>query len=442
VTIIVAANYTVRPSQTLHFSDGPAFAFDGDNQPTLLNRGTVQATSETYAWGVDGRDVAGHFINAEGATFRIVAGDSGARALGFGTNAHGADFRNDGLFEVTAGDNNAYGVILDDAGPAVVNNGTFKVTSDAAAIGVHFNDRSGDVLNTGTMEISGGEATALNMGPGGFTFTNSGSLTVTSADGHGTALRFFNFESSVATFVNSGFVQADNIIVEEQHFSPLQLTKAIVVNSGEMRGVLDLGFGDDEVHNTGVMTGDIEFGDQNDLYDGARGAHAGLIIGGFGADTLNGGRGGDVIYGDEVANSDAGRDFVSGGKGSDRLFGGSGNDTVVGGAGVDQLGGGLGKDFFVFARLQDSTGLRGDLVSDLQSGDTIDLSQIDANATVAGDQAFDLVSVLGGHAGELALRPDSSHGQTILEGDVDGDGLADFRVRLTGDHIDFASFVL
>ncbi len=99
MTITVAADYIVKANQTLHLTDSPAFDFEGQGQPTLLNRGTVTVTSSSYAWGVSGSDTPGQFINGADAVFRVVGSGAGVRAAGFGTNTYGADFRNDGLFE-------------------------------------------------------------------------------------------------------------------------------------------------------------------------------------------------------------------------------------------------------------------------------------------------------------------------------------------------------
>jgi hypothetical protein len=92
------------------------------------------------------------------------------------------------------------------------------------------------------------------------------------------------------------------------------------------------------------------------------------------------------------------------------------------------LQGGADNDTFVF---DSETAADGDLISDYQPGDTIDLSAIDAILGSANDN-FTLVSALSGTAGELALSDDGS--DTFLDGDTNGDGTADFRIQLTGVH--------
>ena len=64
--------------------------------------------------------------------------------------------------------------------------------------------------------------------------------------------------------------------------------------------------------------------------------------------------------------------------------------------------------------------------------DTIDLSGIDADTTQNGDQHFHLVA--GGNftrsAGEL-IQYVIGGGHTVIAGDVNGDGSADFEIELT-----------
>src|SRR5690606_32781002 len=101
---------------------------------------------------------------------------------------------------------------------------------------------------------------------------------------------------------------------------------------------------------------------------------------------------------------------------------------------------------FVFPSIEDADG---QLIVVFGIGDKIDLSGIDANTTLEGDQPFQLLlegDVFSGLAGDLVVRweTDGSGGNfTVIEGDVDGDGAADLRIDIVGNHqLDEASFVL
>jgi hypothetical protein len=144
-------------------------------------------------------------------------------------------------------------------------------------------------------------------------------------------------------------------------------------------------------------------------------------------DTVNGaGNDIDIMYG---SNGD---DVLNGNGGSDALLGGANNDTLIGGAGADQLHGGGQIDTFVYKSITDSlvgAGFR-DTIFDF-SGDTIDVSAIDANTTTGGDQAFKY----GGENANTVANSITWHkagGNTYVHGDVNGDTVADFEIELLG----------
>ena len=159
-----------------------------------------------------------------------------------------------------------------------------------------------------------------------------------------------------------------------------------------------------------------------------------------GIEILIGGSGNDWLRGDGNANTltgNAGNDTLQGFGGLDTLNGGDGNDVLYGGAGKDTLTGGIGADKFVFSATSDSPvggSSTSDAITDFShaQGDRIDLSAIDANSGAAGDQAFSFIGAVAfaHHAGEL--RADTVAGVTSVYGDVNGDGTADFQIRLSG----------
>ena len=149
-----------------------------------------------------------------------------------------------------------------------------------------------------------------------------------------------------------------------------------------------------------------------------------LVDGGKGNDSLSGGAGSDKLFGQ------AGDDVLLGGSGNDVLDGAAGNDRLSGGIGSDTLTGGAGKDVFVFTSLDDSNDVSGvDHIVDfsLKKGDRIDLSAIDANSTLAGDQVFRFIGTTQ-FFGAGQLRYENVSGHTEIYGDVNGDGIADLRI--------------
>jgi Ca2+-binding RTX toxin-like protein len=168
------------------------------------------------------------------------------------------------------------------------------------------------------------------------------------------------------------------------------------------------------------------------------------IQGNAGSNKLQGAAGADFIQGlggQDRLEGGNGADTLEGGNGADTLDGGAGKDQLWGGGGADILTGGAAADRFVFKALSDSTvAARGrDTITDFKHGvDTIDLQSMDANSKVDGDQAFLFIGAQDFHhkAGELHLV--QSAGNTVVEGDVNGDGKADFAITLTG-HINLSS---
>ena len=153
-------------------------------------------------------------------------------------------------------------------------------------------------------------------------------------------------------------------------------------------------------------------------------------------DVLRGGAEGDLILGGHGDNS------LIGGGGDDTLRGSDGHDKIAGGLGADDLWGGPGADQFVYLSAADSTDAASDLIRDLTDTDQIVLKSVDANDKKAGDQAFHLVGVFSGERGELVVSYDHDSNLTLIEGDVNGDGVADMVITAAGDHSGFDNFVL
>jgi serralysin len=137
----------------------------------------------------------------------------------------------------------------------------------------------------------------------------------------------------------------------------------------------------------------------------------------------------------ETVHAYGANDLLDGRGGDDVLDGGAGNDILIGGAGRDILIGGAGSDLFVFNDAADTSVAAFDTIKDWNAGDRIKLSAIDADSGVAGDQAFTLIgSAAFSAAGQLQVTVNSAATFTFVQGDTNGDGNADFLIRLAGAH--------
>jgi endo-alpha-1,4-polygalactosaminidase (GH114 family)/Ca2+-binding RTX toxin-like protein len=124
-----------------------------------------------------------------------------------------------------------------------------------------------------------------------------------------------------------------------------------------------------------------------------------------------------------------------------RLFGGKANDTLKGGGQADLIHGNLGADtlrgnggadtFRYDSTAESNSGARDSILDFTPGTDKIDLSRIDARSDLAGDQAFAWIgsAAFSGVAGQL--RAFQQSGSWIVEGDTNGDGIADLAIALT-----------
>jgi Ca2+-binding RTX toxin-like protein len=221
----------------------------------------------------------------------------------------------------------------------------------------------------------------------------------------------------------------------------------------------------------------------NDTLTGTAGADTILglagndkLDGGAGADTLKGGAGNDSYYVDnagdvivEVANEGTDAVFSSvsyaigayvqtltltgtaavnatgnelantlaGNSAANTLSARAGSDKLNGNGGSDILTGGAGADTFHFDTAAETNG---DRITDFAHGsDKVYLRAMDANPTLTGDQAFAFIGTgaFSGTAGQLRYKKGTA--DTIVSGDMNGDGVADFSITFTGLHTFSAS---
>ncbi|MGL4960181.1 MAG: calcium-binding protein [Inquilinus sp.] len=179
-----------------------------------------------------------------------------------------------------------------------------------------------------------------------------------------------------------------------------------------------------------------------------------VLRGGTGADRLDGGTGSDTASyyagtvgvtvnlatgtgtgGDAQGDTLVSIENVTGSTGADQITGSTAANVLNGWAGQDVLTGGAGADRFGLTAASHSAVGAADRITDFSraQGDKIDLSAIDADPGIGGDQAFTFIG--GGafthQAGQLRAVV-TSPGVTTIAGDLNGDGVSDFHIVLTG----------
>ncbi len=149
------------------------------------------------------------------------------------------------------------------------------------------------------------------------------------------------------------------------------------------------------------------------------------IAAGDGADRIDGGSGNDRLAGG------VGNDTLLGGADNDTLSGGAQNDLMLGGLGRDILTGDAGADLFDFnSSTESGLGPLRDVVRDFTAGeDRLDLSQIDAQATLGGNQTFAFIGTNRFNA-EGQIRVVQVGSSTILQINTAGTNAAEMQVVL------------
>lgn len=228
----------------------------------------------------------------------------------------------------------------------------------------------------------------------------------------------------------------ENLVLTGAAISGTGNELANVITGNELANIIDGGAGAD------TMAG----GAGNDLYIVDDAGDVVIELGGDGNDTVRTGLASYtlgahvenlILTGSSADGTGNGLDNVlTGNAQSNRLDGGAGNDRLIGGDGIDYLTGGAGADVFVGEINATKTAsklgnISVDVVLDFVSGtDKIDLSGIDANTGIAGDQAFTLVkSANPSNAGEISIRHfgNINAAEAALGFDIDGvDGPSSF----------------
>jgi Ca2+-binding RTX toxin-like protein len=139
--------------------------------------------------------------------------------------------------------------------------------------------------------------------------------------------------------------------------------------------------------------------------------------------------------GNDVLDGRGGADTLNGGDGVDVLRGRGGADILLGGAGADQLTGGDDADTFRWLSTSDAgtTFITADFVSDFNKaeGDLLDLSAIDADVTVSGNQSFEFIG-REAFTEPGQVRWFTQDDRTFIVLNTDTDGLREMIIEVAG----------
>ncbi|MHC1999571.1 calcium-binding protein [Methylobacterium sp. CM6241] len=443
----------------------------------LIGTGAIDATGTNGADGLTGNDSANRLDGGAGED--TLSGRGGNDTLIGGT---GADTMRGGTGSDT--------YVVDDAGDRVIElagDGTDTVRASIdytlganverlVLTGAGDLDGTGNTLNNaifgtgGDNVLNGGGGNDTLFGKGGADILDGGTGNDTMHGGLGDDTYFVDrVGDKIVELPGEG---NDTVYASVTYGLSANVENLVLTGARNLRG-----FGND-------LDNDITGNNGSNRLSGGAGddvmtGHGGndTLLGGSGADTMRGGTGNDTYVIDNAgdrATEQPGEGFdtirstvshtmeantdkmvlsgtadliANGNAGNNQIYGNAGDTEIYGGDGRDLLYGRGGADTFVFKDATDSDVAIGgrDIIKDFDfaAGDRIDLSAIDANFGQAGDQGFDFIGTdaFSGEAGELRMK--FGGGNTLIQGDTNGDGATDFAVILQGHHVlDNGSFIV
>ena len=355
---------------------------------------------------------------------------------------------NTGVIEALRPSND--GILLANGGHRIVNSGTITGTDDGIQIAAPVGAMLGTwIWNTGLIATDSLTGHSLYMGEASDQVVNQGTLLGDVRLNGGNDL--FDGRGGTVTGEVAGGIGDDLYILDDPTLAIVELAgsgndtirsaaEGFVLPDNvevlELIGDARAGYGN---AGANVIIGSLHDNvlagrDGADSVDGGAGRDS--LYGGAGNDTLRGEEGDDYLRGgpgDDLIGGGDQDDFLQGSEGADSLYGGGGQDRLWGGMGPDVLYGGADADTFAFGWAAESPGGAGrDRIMDFERGlDRIDLANVDADATIAGNQAFQFIGTAAftaaGQVRYAVVGPD-----VIVGADVDGDGLGDLTILVAG----------
>ena len=136
-----------------------------------------------------------------------------------------------------------------------------------------------------------------------------------------------------------------------------------------------------------------------------------------------------VLIGDAAINGigNGRANIIEGNDSRNKLKGRNGDDILIGNGGRDSLHGGNGDDTFVYRSINDSgvTRKTRDVITDFSEGDAIDLSEIDAQPVVQGNQSFVFIG-----ADSFSRPGQVNFVNGLLSVNTDSDPAAELQIKL------------
>lgn len=420
----IAGNLTVRNADSIT-ARGTGVQIDGTQFVSLMNSGTINAATaaavraDTIATlHNSGQMLAdGDAAVIDGSVMRVV--NSGALHGFTGLRALSGTLTLTNRGEITgqdAGVTSAATTTLMNRGEITGGNAGLLIQTRADLDGT-----SHRLTNTG--HIAGDAAISVDLIPGPSTghvqISNSGTIAGDRFGVIGTniALTLWNSGQITATgqAITTGFqtrIENHGLIAtaeagDEGTAILLGIAGDVLRNFATISGAVQTDVGNDRVLNRGLIAGDLRLDDGNDSYTGKQGRIEGMIDGGAGNDTITAGDDDDTIRG---------------GEGDDQIFARGGDDTVTGGTGRDIVALGTGADDFILLSAGDSSVAAPDALVDFTRGtDDIDLRALGSGGRFIGDAAF------GGVARQVRYTVATG----LVQGDVNGDSIADWAITIT-----------
>jgi len=330
--------------------------------------------------------------------------------------------------------------------------GDDRLFANSRGVGPGPDDSPGERLDGGAGDdlLGAGAGDTALAGSGDDTVFGAGGEGGVFAGGAGRDQLRFTVNGADPYIGDAGFLKDHAFVLDNAQVSGFEFGEIVFGGGNDvvelarhLRGwTLDGGAGDDHLVGAGgadsLLTGagqdTLEGGGGNDVLTGYGDATGSLLVGGGGDDAII-----DYGHGVETLLGGAGKDHLYG---HGVLEGGADRDTLEATGVGNLLRGGGGNDFYAFTLPGDGDGVANPSTIRDSTIAQINLSSFDADTNKRGDQQFTLVDAFDGHAGELTIAYDASDHFTHVEGDLDGDGDAEFVLLIKGDHADPGLFVL